>query len=177
MRPSDFAGIANACRGDGSDIGALSRRHPPPGEQPPATKPLTIKLIATAKQKGTKLRTTVTCSKDCELNAQGKGKAGGEKFKTKSASLRYSAGVAAEVKLKLKSGDRKDVAGKGQGDDRRLHNRRRRKRRRQLQGRAQALSQSASTFHFSFAGVWSTLPAVSTARTWNSSSPASGACI
>ncbi len=109
-RPSDFAGIANAAGGDGSDIGAVELAAPP-GEEPPARTPLTIELAASPKQKGTKLRATVTCSKDCELDAQGKGKAGGDKFKTKATSLSLSAGVAKTVKLKLKKADRKDVAG------------------------------------------------------------------
>ena len=111
VRPSDFAGIANVSGGDGTDIGALELVAPPPGEQPPATKPLTVELTASSKQKGTKLKATVTCSKDCELDAQGKGKAGGDKFKTKSASLTLTAGVATKVKLKLKKATATDVAG------------------------------------------------------------------
>jgi hypothetical protein len=109
-RPSDFAGIANA--GDGSDIGAVELEAPPAGEPPPTTPPaLEVEVSAAKKQKGLKLRATVTCSKACEIDAKGKGEAGGDKFKTKTASLTLEAGVATKVKLKLKKGDREDVAG------------------------------------------------------------------
>jgi hypothetical protein len=109
VRPSDFAGIPNVSGGDGSDIGAVEIAAPPNGE-PPAGH-LTIEVTARGKQKGTKLRATVTCSKDCDIDAQGKGKAAGDKFKTKKAHLSLPAGVATQVKLKLRKGDRRDVAG------------------------------------------------------------------
>jgi hypothetical protein len=107
-RPSDFAAIANAS--DGADIGAVELAAPPPAD-PPAAAPLSVELSATGKQRGTKLRATVTCSKDCEIDARGKGKAGGEKFKTKTARLSLTAEIATVVRLKLRKGDRRDVAG------------------------------------------------------------------
>jgi fibronectin-binding autotransporter adhesin len=107
-RPSDFSGIPNASGGDGADIGAVELVAPSV-EPPPAE--LTVEVTARGKQKGTKLRATITCSKDCDLNARAKGKAGGDKFKTKPTSVSLPAGVATNVKLKLKKGDRRDVAG------------------------------------------------------------------
>jgi len=115
VRPSDFAEIANAAGGDGSDIGAVElvapAGEPGPGPGPDPGAALTVDVVAAAKQRGTKLRATVTCSKDCEIAVLGKGKAGGEKFTTKTANLSLPAGIATLVKLKLKKGDRADVAG------------------------------------------------------------------
>ena len=102
-RPVDAPSIANAPGGDGSDIGAV--------ELSAAELPLSVDLTATKKQKGKKLQATVTCSKECEITARGKGKAGGEKFKTKSTDKTLAAGVATKVKLKLKPRARRNVAG------------------------------------------------------------------
>jgi hypothetical protein len=108
-RPSDFAAFTNAPGGDGSDIGAVELVAPPP--PPNEALPFTVEVTAAKKQKGTKLRATITCSKACESDALGKGKAGGDRFKTKVTSLSLASGTPTAVKLKLKKGDRGDVAG------------------------------------------------------------------
>ena len=95
--------FTNVPGGDGSDIGAAELEAP--------ASPLTVEVATAKKQKGTELRATVTCSKDCEVKARGKGKAGGDKFKTKATIRRALGGTPTPIKLKLKKGPRQDVAG------------------------------------------------------------------
>ena len=102
-RPADAPSIPNAVGGDGSDIGAV--------ELAATDLPLSVDLTAAKKQKGKKLQAMVTCSKDCQIEASGKGKAGGDKFKTKRTSKSLQAGIATKVKLKLKARARRSVAG------------------------------------------------------------------
>ncbi len=103
LRPTDSSAIPNAPGGDGSDIGAV--------ELAATDLPLRVDMTAAKKQKGKKLQAVVSCSKDCEIEVSGKGKAGGDKFKTKHAAKTLLAGVATKVKLKLKPRVRKKIAG------------------------------------------------------------------
>jgi uncharacterized delta-60 repeat protein len=73
--------------------------------------PLSLELKAKRKQRAGKLKALLTCSVECQASARAKGRAGGEKFKTKLVKSALPAEVATKLKLKLKRADRADVVG------------------------------------------------------------------
>jgi uncharacterized delta-60 repeat protein len=73
--------------------------------------PLTVDLTAKGKQRVGKLRAALTCSLPCQVSARGKGRAGGDKFKTKAVSASAEAGQQVPLRLKLKRRDRRELKG------------------------------------------------------------------
>jgi uncharacterized delta-60 repeat protein len=73
--------------------------------------PLTVDLTAKGKQRVGKLRAALWCSLPCQVTARGKGRAGGDKFKTKAATATAEAGQQVPLRLKLKRRDRRELKG------------------------------------------------------------------
>jgi hypothetical protein len=80
------------------------------GEQPP-TSPLALELAAARKQPVEKLRATATCSRDCTVSMQARGRAG-EKFTSRTAVADLAAGEPTAVRLTLKRSELKEITGR-----------------------------------------------------------------
>jgi DNA-binding beta-propeller fold protein YncE len=92
--------------GDDDRIAEFRRELPPPPPVDPGQgggggTALTLELDGKAKQKAKKLAVTATCSIACDLSGSAKGKAGGEKLKSKRAADELAAGESAKLRLKL----------------------------------------------------------------------------
>lgn len=88
--------------GWGLNIGTTG---PPPGDA------LTLTLRAAKKQRAKKLKVLATCSVACDLSAGARGRAGGERFKTKESTGGAEAGEAEKLKLEIPKTSLREIEG------------------------------------------------------------------
>jgi uncharacterized delta-60 repeat protein len=78
--------------------------------------PLELDLAAKRKQRVARLSGRLTCSLPCEVTLRAKGRAGGDKFKTKRSTASVPALTPQTVRTKLRKRDRKQLKGeRGKG--------------------------------------------------------------